>query len=230
MGVNRPVVDAHLYGGTGVTLRRDDDVGPPAAGRHRGGPLHGGAVADFTYVRLATGVFVYTAFAIDAYAGRIVGWEWSASKHDRFVRSAIRQAAALRSAERHPPCGSTIHHCMGGRTSMAVAGLVPERVAAAMSFHGGGLAADDPGSPHLLADRIQAAMYVGAAENDPSYTREQSQTLQAALTEAGVEHLIEWYSAGHGFAVTDNGPYDQQAAEKHWRAMEAFFGDHLPAD
>ncbi|MBF6303149.1 IS3 family transposase, partial [Nocardia amamiensis] len=34
-------------------------------------------VADFTYVRLAGGGFVYTAFVIDAYAGRIVGWECS---------------------------------------------------------------------------------------------------------------------------------------------------------
>jgi len=124
----------------------------------------------------------------------------------------------------------TTGYCMGGRTSLMVAGLVPERVAAAMSFHGGGLAAEgDPDSPHLLADRIRAAVYVGAAENDPSYTPEQSLTLDAALTEAGVEHIIEWYSAGHGFAVTDNGPYDQPAAEKHWRAMEAFFGEHLPA-
>ncbi len=30
-------------------------------------------VADFTYVQLSGGAFVYTAFAIDAYAGRIVG-------------------------------------------------------------------------------------------------------------------------------------------------------------
>lgn len=29
-------------------------------------------VADFTYVRLVTGVFVYVAFVIDAYAGRIL--------------------------------------------------------------------------------------------------------------------------------------------------------------
>ena len=122
----------------------------------------------------------------------------------------------------------TVGYCMGGRTSLAVAGLVPERVAAAMSFHGGGLAADDdPGSPHLLAERIQGAVYVGGAENDPSYTPEQSQTLDAALTAAGVQHIIEWYPAAHGFAVTDNGPYDQQAAERHWQAMEAFFGDHL---
>jgi putative transposase len=53
-------------------------------------------VADFTYVKLVTGIFVYVAFVVDAYAGSIVGWEASASKHTRFVESAIRQAAALR--------------------------------------------------------------------------------------------------------------------------------------
>jgi carboxymethylenebutenolidase len=122
----------------------------------------------------------------------------------------------------------TTGYCMGGRTSLMVAGRVPERVAAAMSFHGGGLAADDPDSPHLLADRMQAAIYVGAAENDPSYTPEQSHTLDTALTEAGVDHVIEWYPAAHGFAVADNGPYDEAAAQRHWAAMESFFGEHLP--
>lgn len=122
----------------------------------------------------------------------------------------------------------TTGYCMGGRTSLIVAGRVPERVAVAMSFHGGGLATEgDPGSPHLLADRMRAAVYVGAAENDPSYTPEQSETLDAALTAAGVEHVIEWYPAAHGFAVTDNAPYDPDAAEKHWRAMESFFASHL---
>ncbi len=122
----------------------------------------------------------------------------------------------------------TTGYCMGGRTSLMVAGRVTDRVAAAMSFHGGGLAAeDDPGSPHLLADRIRAAVYVGAAENDPTYTPAQSTVLDDALTAAGVEHIIEWYPAAHGFAVTDNAPYDHEAAEKHWRAMENFFGEHL---
>lgn len=122
----------------------------------------------------------------------------------------------------------TTGYCMGGRTSLVVAGRVPDRVAAAMAFHGGGLAGeDDPGSPHLLAEEMQAAVYVGAAENDPSYTPEQSRTLDAALTAAGVEHVIEWYPAAHGFAVPDNGPFDEAAAERHWKAMEAFFADHL---
>ena len=115
----------------------------------------------------------------------------------------------------------------GGRTSLVVAGRVPERVAAAMSFHGGGLASDDPGSPHLLADQIRAAVYVGAARNDRSFTTENGETLEKALTAAGVDHTIEWYPAEHGFAVPDNGPYDEAAAARHWEAMESFFGAHL---
>jgi carboxymethylenebutenolidase len=121
----------------------------------------------------------------------------------------------------------TTGYCMGGRTSVVVAGRVPERVAAAMSFHGGGLAADDPGSPHLLADQIRAAVYVGGAENDQSFTAEQAETLDKALTAADVEHTIEFYTAAHGFAVPDNGPYDPDAAQRHWNATENFFGAKL---
>ncbi|WP_109560572.1 IS3 family transposase [Mycolicibacter senuensis] len=71
-------------------------------------------VADFTYVRLASGVFVYAAFAIDAYAGRIVGWTCSTSKTDAFVRRAIRHAAELRNREGNPLSGRTIHHSDAG--------------------------------------------------------------------------------------------------------------------
>ncbi|MGV0742275.1 dienelactone hydrolase family protein [Mycolicibacterium sp. XJ870] len=121
----------------------------------------------------------------------------------------------------------TTGYCMGGRTSLIVAGRVPERVAAAMSFHGGGLASDDPGSPHLLADKMQAAIYVGGAQNDASFTPEHAKTLEEALTAAGVEHTIEMYDAAHGFAVPDNAPYDPAAAQQHWDAMESFFGARL---
>jgi carboxymethylenebutenolidase len=121
----------------------------------------------------------------------------------------------------------TTGYCMGGRTSLIVAGRVPDRVAAAMSFHGGGLASDDPGSPHLLADQIHAAVYVGGAENDASFTPEQADTLDKALAAAGIEHTIEFYAAAHGFAVPDNAPYDPAAAQRHWDAMENFFAAKL---
>jgi carboxymethylenebutenolidase len=118
-------------------------------------------------------------------------------------------------------------YCMGGKTAVIVAGHVPDRVAAALSFHGGGLVTDGLDSPHLLADRIEAAVYIGGAQDDPSYTAQDAARLDAALTHAGVVHLMEWYPAQHGFAVTDNAPYDAAAADRHWQAMADFFGAHL---
>lgn len=77
-------------------------------------------VADFTSVRLVTGVFVYTAFVVDAYAGPILGWACSTVKQPSFAQSAIRQAAALRAREGHPLLGSTIHHTDAGSQYMSV--------------------------------------------------------------------------------------------------------------
>ncbi|CAJ1506098.1 dienelactone hydrolase family protein [[Mycobacterium] burgundiense] len=121
----------------------------------------------------------------------------------------------------------TTGYCMGGRTSLVVAGRLPDRVAAALSFHGGGLASDDPGSPHLLAGAMRAPVYVGGAKNDASFTAAQAETLDKALTAAGVSHTIEFYEAGHGFAVPDNAPYDEAAAARHWTAITEFLGQHL---
>jgi carboxymethylenebutenolidase len=121
----------------------------------------------------------------------------------------------------------TTGYCMGGRVSLVVAGRQPGRVAAAASFHGGGLATDSPDSPHLLADKIQAAIYVAGAENDGSFTPEQAEQLDKALTTAGVEHTIETYPAAHGFVVPDNPSYDASAAERHWTTIEEFFGTSL---
>ncbi|CAN5732235.1 dienelactone hydrolase family protein [soil metagenome] len=121
----------------------------------------------------------------------------------------------------------TTGYCMGGRTSITVAGKVPERVAAATSFHGGGLVTDAADSPHLAADRISATVYVAGAENDGSFTVENAETLDKALTAAGVQHTVEIYPAGHGFAVPDNGPYDEAAAARHWDALRDVFGAAL---
>jgi carboxymethylenebutenolidase len=121
----------------------------------------------------------------------------------------------------------TTGYCMGGRASLIVAGRVPDRVAAAASFHGGGLVTDGNDSPHLRADQIQAAVYVGGAENDASFTADHAEQLEKALTAAGVEHTIETYAAAHGYAVPDNRSYDADAAERHWTATREFFGAKL---
>lgn len=125
--------------------------------------------------------------------------------------------------DRFGVCG----YCMGGRTSVVLAGRVPDRVAAAASFHGGGLVTDGSDSPHLLAAKMRATIYVAGAENDASFTKAHAATLDGALSTAGVEHTVEFYPAEHGFAVPDNPPYDADAAARHWTAMRKVFGGAL---
>jgi carboxymethylenebutenolidase len=114
-------------------------------------------------------------------------------------------------------------YCMGGRISMLLAGRIADRVAAVGAFHAGGIVTDGEDSPHLLADNVKATVYVGGAQNDASFTAEHAETLGKALTAAGVDHTIEIYPAAHGYAVPDNAPYDEDAAERHWLALRQLF-------
>ena len=113
--------------------------------------------------------------------------------------------------------------------SFLTAGKHPDKVRAAASFHGGGLATDQADSPHRLADRIRASLYFGVAESDGSCTPEHQGALAAALGAASVDYCIELYKGKkHGFAVSDHvEAYDQEAADRHWRRLESFFGETL---
>jgi carboxymethylenebutenolidase len=122
----------------------------------------------------------------------------------------------------------TTGYCLGGRMSLVAAGGLGDTIAAAASFHGGGLAvADQPTSPHLAADRISATVYVAGAQEDNSFTAEQAELLDHALTEAGVDHTVEFYQAHHGFAVPDNPTYDAEASARHWAALQQLYQARL---
>lgn len=133
-------------------------------------------------------------------------------------------ALVLSSLDEHPAVRKgrlgALGYCMGGGYALSAAGTFPERVAVAALFHGGSLATDKPDSPHRLADRIRARVYIGAAEIDPSFPPEQQQRLEQAFTAAGVRHTIEIYpKAKHGFAVTGHVAYDHESSERHWRRL-----------
>ena len=120
------------------------------------------------------------------------------------------------------PVGAT-GYCMGGRMALAAAGTYPQRIAAAACYHPGGLASDAPDSPHLLAPQIEARVYVAAASDDPSFPEDMKARLEAALTSAGVDHLMETYPAKHGWVLRDTPAHDVAATERHYRTMVALF-------
>ena len=122
-----------------------------------------------------------------------------------------------------------VGYCMGGRLALIAAGTYPDRIAVAASYHGGGLVNDTPTSPHLLAPKMKAKVYVAGAIEDANFDDAQKQRLEAALTEAGVDHVVETYPARHGWVPRDMPVHDAAEAEHHWRTLLPLFDGVLKA-
>jgi carboxymethylenebutenolidase len=122
----------------------------------------------------------------------------------------------------------TTGYCMGAGLSLRAAGTYPDRVAAAAGFHGGRLATDAPDSPHLLAPKIKAKVYIAGADEDAGFPPEQAERLQKAFDDAGVDAEVTIYQgARHGYAPPDMPVYNEAAAERHWTEMLKLFGETL---
>ncbi len=169
-----------------------------------------------------------TAFTDEKERTRLFGI-MSTLSNDRIITDADAYAEfVLARPEVTGSAIGTTGYCLGGRMSLVAAGGIGPKIAAAASFHGGRLAvADDPASPHLAAGRITATVYVAGAIEDNSFTVEQADLLEGALSDAGVDHTVEFYPAHHGFAVPDNGTYDEKASARHWEALRQLYQDHL---
>lgn len=213
---------------------------PDAGGLRETFDEMGAKLADLGYVALVPDIYyragewapfsMETVFSDEKERARLFGL-MSALTNERIVSDAGAYAAFL--LDRPEVAGAAIGttgYCLGGRMSLVAAGGLGATIGAAASFHGGRLAVeDDPTSPHLAADRIAAAVYVAGAQEDNSFTKEQADMLDHALTEAGIDHTVEFYDAHHGFAVPDNNTYDADAAARHWAALERLYGDRLSA-
>jgi len=116
-------------------------------------------------------------------------------------------------------------YCMGARIGWRIAAAHPERVAALAGFHAGGLVTDDADSPHRSAAEIQAELYFGFADQDPSMSAEQIATLERTLDDTGARYRSEVYEgAQHGYTMSDTAAYDEAAGERHFRELGALLG------
>ena len=117
------------------------------------------------------------------------------------------------------PVGAT-GYCMGAGMALRAAGTYPDKVTACAGFHGGRLATDEPDSPHLLAPKIEAEVYMAGADNDGGFPPEQADRLREALTAAGVTNTVVIYEGAlHGWVPADTPVHNPAAAERHWTAL-----------
>ena len=232
-----------------ATLHIPDGEGPwpgvlvfPDAGGYRETMRadFGDRLASLGYVALSPDVFYRegdwaafdpkTVFADEKERARLFSYIGALTNERAIADSEAYTSFLLNRSEVGGDAIGTTGYCMGGRLSLIAAGALGDKIAAAASFHGGNIGkADDPNSPHHAADKIRAVVYVAGAIEDQSYPAEQAQTLESALTAAGVRHTLETYQAHHGWCVPDHSTYDKAGAERHWQALESLYQENLRA-
>jgi carboxymethylenebutenolidase len=111
-------------------------------------------------------------------------------------------------------------YCMGGPPVLRTCAQVPDRVGAGATFHGGGLVTAKPDSPHLLAPKIKARLYIAIAASDDQTQPDAKDKLREAF---GSQAEVEVYPGSiHGWCVPDmpkrNGTpiYNKPEAERAW--------------
>lgn len=118
--------------------------------------------------------------------------------------------------------------CMSGGLVISLARAMPERVAAVASIHGAWLVRETPDSPHLDLDSVQAEIYLGWCDNDPTAPAEHVTVMREALEAAGITYTLDWLpNALHGYAPPGGERYNRAASELHWERVHALFRRHL---
>jgi carboxymethylenebutenolidase len=121
-----------------------------------------------------------------------------------------------------------VGYCFTGAMAMRTAAARPDKIAAAGSFHGGGLFTDAPNSPHHVLLRIRAQLYFGHAINDQSMSAEAIKKLELALGEWRGRYQSEVYEgAYHGWTVPGGPVYNHQQAERAFEKLVELFANTL---
>jgi len=123
-----------------------------------------------------------------------------------------------------------VGYCMGARLAVRTATAHPETVAACGGFHGGGLATEEPDSPHLALGNARARFVFGHADHDRSMDSDAVARLGGALDAAGLKSSNEVYAgAPHGYSMADTSAFHPEATERHFRELRSLLDGTLKA-
>jgi len=121
-----------------------------------------------------------------------------------------------------------VGYCFAGSVALRTAAARPDRIAAADSFHGGGLCSDAPTSPHLLLPRVKARLYFGHAVEDRGMPPEAIDRLDRALAAWGGRSESEVYDdARHGWTVPDSPVFNGPQAERAFAKLTGLLAETL---
>ena len=117
-----------------------------------------------------------------------------------------------------------VGYCFTGSMALRAAAARPDRIAAAASFHGGGLATDAPASPHSVLPRVKARLYFAHADADRTMPAEAIAKLEVELRSWGGCFVSEIYAgASHGWTVPDSRAYNEPQAERAFQKLAELF-------
>ena len=152
---------------------------------------------------------------------------------DAIVRdgSAYVDFLAAQPFVRLGPMG-VVGFCFTGQFALRMAAERPDRIAAAASFHGGGLVTDTDRSPHLVLPRVKARLYFGHAVEDRGMPAAAIEKLGRALESWGGDYGNETYEgARHGWMIPGGRVYNPEQAERGFAKLTVFLDGALrPAD
>lgn len=118
-------------------------------------------------------------------------------------------------------------YCMGGPLTYRTAAAVPDRIGAAMTFHGGNLVNDTPDSPHLLIPKMKGEIHSAIAMGDDTRQPDAKDKLKAGFEAAKLTAVVQVYPANHGWCVPGGAAYDQAQAERAWAEVTDLYRRRL---
>jgi carboxymethylenebutenolidase len=135
---------------------------------------------------------------------------------------------AAQTGVRNGPIGA-VGYCFSGALALRAAATRPAQVAAAASFHGGGLyKVDSPVSPHLVLPRVTARLYFGHAINDKSMDAEAIRQFEQALAAWSDSYESETYEgAFHSWTVPDSPVFYPAQADRAFHKLTELFAATL---
>lgn len=116
-----------------------------------------------------------------------------------------------------------IGFCMGGRLAFLTACELPDKVAAAAPFYGGGI-----GNHLTQASNIACPLLLFFADKDGFIPISQVEAIDAKLKDLGKDYRIKRYAdADHGFFCNNRASYHPASAADAWQELKGFLASNL---